>query len=126
MGGEQVGYVTSVAEDLNSGPSAYTSSVLFFYMFVILDILPNCVIYCFIYYLHYCKTTCGKAVCCAFNNKHNNRTAPEELNLKTKSSLKKELLNLQHRFDIKLPEKKPGLSGIVQGRFGGELSGFSK
>lgn len=46
MGGEQVGYhVTSVAEDLNSGPSAYTFSVLSFYTFVILDILPNCVIY---------------------------------------------------------------------------------
>ena len=41
MGGEQVGYVTSVAEDLNSGPSAYTSSVLFYFMFVILDILPQ-------------------------------------------------------------------------------------
>ena len=34
--------------------------------------------------------------------------------------------NLQHRSDIKLPQKKPDLSGIVQGRFGGELSGFSK
>ena len=33
-------------EDLNSGPSAYKSTVLFFfYMFVILDILPNSVIY---------------------------------------------------------------------------------
>ena len=31
-------------EDLNSGPSGYTSSVLFLEMFVILDILPNCVI----------------------------------------------------------------------------------
>ena len=45
MGDEQLGYVTSVAEDLYSGPSGYTSNVLFFYMFVILDILPNCVIY---------------------------------------------------------------------------------
>ena len=81
---------------------------------------------------HYCKTTCGKAVCCVFNNKHNNKTAPEELNLKTKRSLIKRTTkpyekdrNLQHRFDIKLPEKRPGLFGIVQGRIGGEL-GFSK
>lgn len=49
---------------------------------------------------HYCKTTCGKAVCCAFNNKHNNRIAPEELNLKTKSSLKKEALNLTKKKEI--------------------------
>ena len=49
---------------------------------------------------HYCKTTCGKAVCCAFNNKHNNRIAPEELNLKTKSSLKKEALNLTKKQEI--------------------------
>ena len=81
---------------------------------------------------NYCKTTCGKAVCCAFNNKHNNRIAPEELNLKTKFSEKRSTKpyekerNLQHRSDIKLPQKKPDLSGIVQGRFGGELSGFSK
>ena len=32
-------------KDLNSGPSAYASSVLFYFMFFILDILPNCVIY---------------------------------------------------------------------------------
>ena len=49
---------------------------------------------------HYCKTTYGKAVCCAFNNKHNDRAAPEELNLKTKSSLKKELLNLTKKKEI--------------------------
>ena len=47
-----------------------------------------------------CKTACGKAVCCAFNNKHNNRTAPKELNLKTKSSLKKEALNLTKKKEI--------------------------
>ena len=82
---------------------------------------------------NYCKTTCGKAVCCAFNNKHNNRIAPEELNLKTKSSLKKEALNLTKKKEIcnidltlSYRKRKPDLSGIVQGRFGGELSGFSK
>ena len=73
-----------------------------------------------------------EAVCYAFNNKHNNKTAPEELNFKTKRSLIKRTTkpyekerNLQHRFDDTLPEKKPGLSRMVQGRFGGELE-FSK
>ena len=32
-------------QDLNSGPSAYKSIVLFFYTFVVLDILPISVIY---------------------------------------------------------------------------------